>query len=208
MAIATKLSNHSRQIRIDLPTIEATQQLGQLLGRSLPAGSIVLLQGDLGSGKTTLVNAMGKGLGIANPIISPTFVLVNEYEGRRLPLYHFDLYRLSTADTNGLAIEQYWDEQEYEPGIVAIEWAERLGDRPPYALVIQLMMLDAPDPLSLMSADASDAQGTGFSESGSGRFATLTLEGEWIPTIHECWHELQHLSNPKEFPKSSENFVS
>ncbi|MEO1522006.1 MAG: tRNA (adenosine(37)-N6)-threonylcarbamoyltransferase complex ATPase subunit type 1 TsaE, partial [Cyanobacteria bacterium J06633_2] len=103
-------------ITLSLSTLQETFQLGHLLGRSLPAGSIVLLQGELGSGKTTLVKAIGQGLGMLDEIISPTFVLVNEYGSGRVPLYHFDLYRLNDSHIKTLTIEQYWDEAEYEPG--------------------------------------------------------------------------------------------
>lgn len=115
---------------LPLPTPDATRQLGQLMGRSLPPSSVVLLDGDLGSGKTTLVQGMGEGLGIADLIVSPTFVLVNEYDDGRIPLYHFDLYRLNAEEADALAVDTYWDRREYTPGIVAIEWADRLGDRP------------------------------------------------------------------------------
>lgn len=113
-----------------LPNAEATYQFGLSLGRSLPAGSILLLEGDLGSGKTTLVQGLGEGLGITDAIASPTFTLVNEYPEGRIPLYHLDLYRLSPSEVRALQPELYWDEREYDPGIVAIEWAERLENKP------------------------------------------------------------------------------
>lgn len=115
---------------IDLPDAAATQQLGELLGRSLPAGSILLLEGDLGAGKTTLVQGIGLGLGITEPIVSPTFTLVNEYTEGRIPLYHMDLYRLEPAEIEALYLEQYWEGQELPLGIVAIEWADRLMAAP------------------------------------------------------------------------------
>lgn len=172
---------NDEQIWLDLPTLDATQQLGQMLGRSLPPGSILLLQGNLGSGKTTLVNAIGAGLGISDPIISPTFVLVNEYDDGRIPLYHFDLYRLNPEEVAELTLDQYWDEQEYEPGIVAIEWADRLGDRPPYALTIHLR--------------------SPANEGAEQRHAILSLEGDWIPNIDDCWEHIIQWSNSKDFPK-------
>ncbi len=103
----------------------ATQQFGEMLGRSLPPGTVLLLQGDLGAGKTTLVQGIGLGLGIADPILSPTFTLINEYLEGRIPLYHLDLYRLEPAEVEELHLEDYWN-GEATPGIVAIEWAERL----------------------------------------------------------------------------------
>ncbi|GAB4233839.1 MAG: tRNA (adenosine(37)-N6)-threonylcarbamoyltransferase complex ATPase subunit type 1 TsaE [Elainellaceae cyanobacterium] len=120
----------------------ATHQFGNLLGRLLPAGSLILLSGDLGSGKTTLVQGLGSGLGISDPIVSPTFILLNEYFEGRVPLYHFDLYRLEPMAVAALQIEAYWEGVEYPPGIVAIEWSERLDQKPPAYLEILLTPLD------------------------------------------------------------------
>lgn len=121
-----------------LPSDRATFALGQWLGQHLTAGTVLLLEGDLGSGKTTLTKGLGNALGIVEEIDSPTFTLINEYFGGRLPLYHVDLYRLEGADSDRLFLESYWDGLEYPPGIVAIEWAERLQHLPPAPLKIQL----------------------------------------------------------------------
>ncbi|NJK37805.1 MAG: tRNA (adenosine(37)-N6)-threonylcarbamoyltransferase complex ATPase subunit type 1 TsaE [Oscillatoriales cyanobacterium RM1_1_9] len=127
-----------------LPDGKATYGLGVELGRYcgktgwLPPGIVLLLTGDLGSGKTTLVKGIGEGLGIAEPIDSPTFTLINEYTSGRMPLYHIDLYRLTPAEVGPLNLEIYWEGLEVEPGIVAIEWAERLGYFPPNWLQINL----------------------------------------------------------------------
>ncbi len=115
---------------LTLPHLQATHLLGEHLGRSLPAGTVLLLRGDLGSGKTSLVQGIGQGLGIVDPIVSPTFTLINEYLEGRVPLYHLDLYRLDAGAIAPLNIDAYWDASEYPPGIVAIEWAERLPYRP------------------------------------------------------------------------------
>lgn len=123
-----------------LPGTDATQKLGVWLGRSLPEGSILLLEGDLGSGKTTLVQGLGQGLGITEPIVSPTFTLVNEYLEGRIPLYHFDLYRLQPPEVSSLYPELYWEGQEFPLGIVAIEWAERLQYLPAHYLQVKLTM--------------------------------------------------------------------
>jgi len=125
---------------IDLPDAQATQALGQVLGAQLPASSVLLLKGDLGSGKTTLVQGLGIGLGI-DEIDSPTFTLVNEYMKGRLPLYHIDLYRLSPAEADALYLETYWEGTEVEPGIVAIEWSERLTHLPPDPVELSLSYL-------------------------------------------------------------------
>lgn len=104
----------------------ATQKLGNEFSQDLQPGAVLLLQGDLGSGKTTFVQGLAAGLGIIDTIASPTFTLINEYLGGRCPLYHLDLYRLEPAEVAALQLEQYWEGIEVEPGIVAIEWPERL----------------------------------------------------------------------------------
>lgn len=124
-------------IALNLPNPEATRSLGIQLGESLPAGSVLLLEGNLGSGKTTLVKGLAEGLGISDLVDSPTFTLINEYLEGRSPLYHFDLYRLNPQETSDLYPEIYWEGAEVEPGIVAIEWAERLTYKPEAYLMVQ-----------------------------------------------------------------------
>lgn len=138
-----------------LPNAEATRQFGVELGRSLPQGSILLLNGDLGSGKTTLVQGIGEGLGIVEPIVSPTFTLINEYIHGRLPLYHLDLYRLEPADVEALNLETYWDDQETPLGVVAIEWPERLPYLP--GSYLNILLTHAPDGSRLVQWDAVEA---------------------------------------------------
>lgn len=123
---------------IFLADAQATRSLGISLGQSLPTGSIILMEGDLGAGKTTLVQGIGEGLGITEPIVSPTFTLINEYTEGRLPLYHLDLYRLEPEEVEALNLETYWGGIEIPPGIVAIEWAERLPYLPPNYLRLYL----------------------------------------------------------------------
>lgn len=104
---------------------EATKQVGKNLGQNLSAGSIVTLTGELGSGKTTLVQGIGEGLMVKGLIKSPSFVIINEYDGP-LPLYHFDLYRLNNAEEIfSLGYEEYLYEKR---GVVVIEWAEKIKD--------------------------------------------------------------------------------
>lgn len=131
-----------QSIAISLQNAQATQQLGRVLGQSLPAGSVVLLWGELGAGKTTLVQGMGEGLGIQEPIVSPTFTLINEYTEGRLPLYHLDLYRLQASEIERIYPEIYWEGVEVPPGITVIEWAQRLPYKPPAYLEIQLTNSD------------------------------------------------------------------
>ncbi|MEI6077277.1 MAG: tRNA (adenosine(37)-N6)-threonylcarbamoyltransferase complex ATPase subunit type 1 TsaE [Verrucomicrobiota bacterium] len=100
-----------------------TEALGECLGRKASRGMVFALSGDLGAGKTQFVRGLARGLGVTGRVHSPTFTLVNEYGGGRLPLFHLDLYRLETA-------EQLWSagiEEYLTPGGVSvIEWSERL----------------------------------------------------------------------------------
>jgi tRNA threonylcarbamoyladenosine biosynthesis protein TsaE len=137
---------------VKLPDASATQQLGRDLGKSLTPGSVLLLTGDLGSGKTTLVQGLAQGMSIVDPIVSPTFTIINEYFSGRLPLYHLDLYRLNNAEVDDLHLESYWLGLETEPGIVAIEWAERLSYLPDDYLRIELTY----DPVEGRIAKISD----------------------------------------------------
>ncbi|WP_040483366.1 tRNA (adenosine(37)-N6)-threonylcarbamoyltransferase complex ATPase subunit type 1 TsaE [Lyngbya aestuarii] len=120
----------SSKLTISLADSPATYHLGQRLGALLSPGSIILLEGDLGAGKTTLVQGLGAGLEIPENIESPTFTLINEYHSGRIPLYHLDLYRLEPSEVEQLNIELYWEGIEVTPGITAIEWAERLPYQP------------------------------------------------------------------------------
>ncbi len=122
-----------------LADAEATRSLGITLGKFLPSGSVILLSGELGAGKTTLVQGIGEGLGITDSIVSPTFTLINEYTEGRLPLYHLDLYRLQLEEVEALNLESYWEGMEMPLGIVAIEWAERLQYLPPSYLCLELI---------------------------------------------------------------------
>ena len=102
---------------------EATAALGESWGREAQSGLVIALSGDLGAGKTQLVKGLARGLGVTMRVHSPTFTLVNEYTGGRLPLFHLDLYRLETrAQVIGAGLEEYF----YDPrGVAVIEWAER-----------------------------------------------------------------------------------
>ncbi len=102
---------------------EETQKFGKKIGKNLFPKSIIALSGKLGSGKTTLIQGIGQGLGITTPIKSPSFTLVNEYQGP-LPLYHFDLYRLSSEEEiEHLGYEEYLFKKR---GVVVIEWADKM----------------------------------------------------------------------------------
>ena len=127
-------------IQLILPDARMTQQFGKYLGQLLPAHSVVLLEGELGAGKTTLVQGIGEGLGITEPIVSPTFAIANEYFEGKIPLYHLDLYRLSPAEIEDLYLENYWEGRELPPGITVIEWASLLPYLPDDYLAINLII--------------------------------------------------------------------
>jgi tRNA threonylcarbamoyladenosine biosynthesis protein TsaE len=131
-------SDNLHNSELFLPDVAATQKFGSELSTKLAIGAVLLLIGDLGSGKTSLVQGLAAGLGITEPITSPTFTLINEYLAGRYPLYHLDLYRLDSAEVAALHLEQYWEGWEVEPGIVAIEWPDRLPYRPNQYLQIAL----------------------------------------------------------------------
>ena len=102
-----------------------TESLGEAWGRAAKCGWIIALFGELGAGKTQLVKGMARGLGIAARVHSPTFTLVNEYDGGRLRLFHLDLYRLETREQIlSAGLEEFLPSE----GVAVIEWAERLED--------------------------------------------------------------------------------
>ncbi|MEM1170347.1 MAG: tRNA (adenosine(37)-N6)-threonylcarbamoyltransferase complex ATPase subunit type 1 TsaE [Cyanobacteria bacterium P01_H01_bin.35] len=128
----------NQEFFLSLKNAGSTYNLGKSLGGILPAGSVILLEGNLGTGKTTLVQGIGAGLGITETIDSPTFTLINEYFSGKIPLYHFDLYRLESSEIEALNLEIYWEGLEVPLGIVAIEWSEKLVYYPPDFLRICL----------------------------------------------------------------------
>ncbi len=102
-----------------------TQALGRRLGERLGPGVVVAFTGDLGAGKTALTRGLAEGLGIADRVTSPTFTIVNEYEGGRLPLFHFDLYRLGSSEE---LYEIGWEDYLVRGGVCAVEWSENAAD--------------------------------------------------------------------------------
>ena len=111
-------------MQITSRSVRDTLRLGGQIARHLRKGDIICLCGDLGSGKTVLAKGIAEGLGIEKKeVVSPTFILMRQYDGR-LPLYHFDLYRLGDAgEITDLGYEEYF----FDNGVSVIEWAERLG---------------------------------------------------------------------------------
>jgi tRNA threonylcarbamoyladenosine biosynthesis protein TsaE len=100
-----------------------TIQFGKDLAKGLKRNDIIALTGDLGAGKTTLIQGIAKGLGIKNYVTSPTFTIINEFIGK-IPLYHVDLYRLDKGDMDDIALEEYFS----KGGVTVIEWAEKTAE--------------------------------------------------------------------------------
>lgn len=101
-----------------------TRAIAAKMAASVKAGDVLLLSGDLGAGKTAFVRGLAEGLGLdAGEVTSPTFTLVHEYRGGRLPLIHVDLYRLDKADLDEIGL----DPELAERGVTAVEWSERLS---------------------------------------------------------------------------------
>jgi len=107
--------------------VAETLVVGECIGRWVEAGDVLALVGPLGAGKTWLTKGIAKGLGVEAEVSSPTFILVNEYEGR-LRLYHIDAYRMAGAD-DVLALG--WDEMISSGGVTAVEWADRMAEALP-----------------------------------------------------------------------------
>lgn len=104
---------------------EETQALGGRLANALTGGVVVAFTGDLGAGKTAFVSGMARALGVTDRVTSPTFTIVNEYEGGRLPLFHFDMYRLESADE---LFDIGWEDYLARGGICAVEWSENVAE--------------------------------------------------------------------------------
>lgn len=112
-----------------------TRDIAASLAKTLKAGDVLLLSGDLGAGKTAFVRGLADGLGIdTGEVTSPTFTLVHEYRGGTLPLIHVDLYRLDRAELDEIGL----DEDVATKGVIAIEWAERLIRRIPNAISVTI----------------------------------------------------------------------
>jgi len=113
-----------------------TRAIGARLSALLQPGAVLLLSGDLGAGKTAFTKGLAEGLGIdPGEVTSPTFTLVHEYRGGRLPLVHVDLYRLEKADLDELGMDADLAEQ----GVLAIEWSDRLVRRPAGAVPVEIV---------------------------------------------------------------------
>ena len=160
------MPDSQQTLRLTCADAEATRAVGAAVGRAAPAGTVVLLQGDLGAGKTVIAQGVGRGLEAPTTVNSPTFVLMNEHLGGRLPMRHADLYRLDDLD----AIAELGLDQAALGGILLVEWPERgQGVLPEDHLHVQIVPLDED-----ISEDALDA---------SPRELLLTASGEQAASL-------------------------
>ena len=153
-------------LRLTCEDADATRAVGAAVGRAAPAGTVVLLQGDLGAGKTVFAQGVGRGLEAPTTVNSPTFVLMNEHLGGRLPMRHADLYRLDDLEL----IAELGLDQAALGGILLVEWPERgQGVLPADHLHVQIVPLEED-----VSEDALDA---------SPRELLLTASGEQAESL-------------------------
>ena len=115
-----------------------TELVGEKLAKILQPGAVIAYRGDLGAGKTAFTRGLARGLGYPDPVTSPTYTIVNEYLGGRLPLFHFDMYRLrSSDDLWDIGWEDYLD----RGGVCAVEWSENVADAMENAILITIEKL-------------------------------------------------------------------
>ena len=114
---------------------QETEKLGAALGKILEPGTVLAYRGDLGAGKTAFTRGLASGLGYCEPVTSPTYTIVNEYLGGRLPLFHFDMYRLTSSDD---LWDIGWEDYLERGGICAVEWSENVDDAMENAIYITI----------------------------------------------------------------------
>ena len=119
-----------------------TEKIGEALGNIIPAGTVIAYRGDLGAGKTAFTRGLARGLGYKEAVTSPTYTIVNEYLGGRLPLFHFDMYRLASAeDLWDIGWEDYLDRN----GVCAGEWSENVEEAMEGAMSVTIERLGEAD---------------------------------------------------------------
>ena len=134
-----------------------TEALGARLAAVLTPGAVVAYRGGLGMGKTAFTRGLAKGLGYSGRVTSPTFTIVNEYEGGRLPLFHFDMYRLADSDA---LFDIGWEDYLDRGGVCAVEWSEQVTEALP------------PDTIRVCFARCPEAD----------NWRTITIEGVELPS--------------------------
>jgi tRNA threonylcarbamoyladenosine biosynthesis protein TsaE len=114
---------------------EQTEAVGAALAKILTPGTILAYRGDLGAGKTAFTRGLAKGLGSADPVTSPTYTIVNEYLSGRMPLFHFDMYRLASSDD---LWDIGWEDYLERGGVCAVEWSENVADAMENAIFVTI----------------------------------------------------------------------
>ena len=114
---------------------EETERLGQRLGETLRGGEVVAYLGELGAGKTAFTRGLARGLGISMRVTSPTYTIVNEYTGGRLPLFHFDMYRLGYEEE---LFDIGWEDYLARGGVCAVEWSENVSGAMEDAITVRI----------------------------------------------------------------------
>ena len=117
---------------------EETEKIGEALAKKLQPGTILAYRGDLGAGKTAFTRGLARGLGCKELVTSPTYTIVNEYLGGRLPLFHFDMYRLASSDD---LWDIGWEDYLERGGVCAVEWSENVADAMEDALTVTIEKL-------------------------------------------------------------------
>lgn len=112
---------------LTVTSADQTMAIGEKLAPLLAPRDLILLDGDLGAGKTTFTKGLGKGLGIKRPIKSPTFTIIREYQSGRIPLYHMDVYRLEQGGGDDLGLDEYFNGD----GVNVVEWSKFVADQIP-----------------------------------------------------------------------------
>ena len=115
-------------MQITTHSADETQALGKKLAESLRPGDVIAYFGDLGAGKTAFTRGIAEGLGVSEQVTSPTYTIVNEYLSGRLPLFHFDMYRLGSSDE---LFDIGWEDYLSRGGVCAVEWSENVMDALP-----------------------------------------------------------------------------
>ena len=115
-----------------------TEEIGAALGKIIEPGTVIAYRGDLGAGKTAFTRGLAKGLGCTEIVTSPTYTIVNDYLGGRIPLFHFDMYRLRTSDD---LFDIGWEDYLDRGGVCAVEWSENVDDAMEDALYITIEKL-------------------------------------------------------------------
>ena len=115
-----------------------TEQVAEALGKGLKPGTVLAYEGDLGAGKTAFTRGLARGLGATDMVTSPTYTIVNEYLSGRMPLFHFEMYRLASSDD---LWDIGWEDYQERGGVCAVEWSENVADALENAIIVRIEKL-------------------------------------------------------------------